>query len=111
MARTAAETATTLSTLYDEFYGQDSFVPFRITWPQLRTLAAVPRLEESYIKEINTMFLENGQKTLIPLNNYLLVVRDWDMNDYRMVPDRLLEQYLPDEGGVPASGYSEDGND
>jgi len=96
MARTAAETATILSDLYDEDFAKDSYEPFRITWPQLRSLAAVPRLGNTYQKDINTTLSESGH-TLIPFDDFFLVVREQDLAHYRMVPDRVLEQYLPDE--------------
>lgn len=95
MARTAAETASILSDLYEETFGRDSFEPFRITWPQLRSLAAVPRLDVSFLQEISEA-LSEADRTLIPLDDYLLVVLQQDLAHYRMVPDRLLEQYLPD---------------
>ena len=46
MARTAVETAGILSKLFDQNFGQDYSEPYRITYPQLRSLAAVPRLNE-----------------------------------------------------------------
>ena len=95
MARTAAVTANILSDLYDETFGRDSFEPFRITWPQLRSLAAVPRLNDNYLNDISVALSET-ERTLIPFNEYLLVVSEQDFSHYRMVPDRLLEQYLPD---------------
>lgn len=96
MARTAAETATILSDLYNENFAQDSYEPFRITWPQLRSLGAVPRLTDAYLKDLNTTLSESGH-SLIPLDEFLLVVKEQDLAHYRMVPDRVLEQYLPDE--------------
>ena len=107
MARTAAETASILSDLYDVNFASDSFEPFRITWPQLRSLAAVPRLDDIYLKDINTTLSESGY-SLIPFDDFFLVVREQDLAHYRMVPDRVLEQYLPDE--TVETEDSEDGD-
>jgi hypothetical protein len=97
MARTAAETATILSELFIENFNQDYSEPFRITWPQLRYLSGVTRLRDNYLKEVNASLLENSGDNLIPLNNFLLVTRERDLEHFRMVPDRILEQHLPDD--------------
>jgi hypothetical protein len=94
MARTARETANILAKLIYHEFCQDLAEPYRITWPQLRSLAAVSRLNDSFLKEINTVLSEFG-KTIVPLDNSLLIARDDDFEHYRMVPDRLLEEYLP----------------
>ena len=107
MARTAEETASILNELYDENFKNDYAEPFRITWPQLRSLAAVTRLVDTYLKDINTSLSECGQY-LIGFDEFFLVARERDLEHFRMVPDRLLEQYLPD--GEDA-GESEDDSD
>lgn len=99
MTRTAAETAHILSALYDETFGRDSFEPFRITWPQLRSLAAVRRLNDNYLKDISEALAES-ERCLIPFNEFLLVTGQQDLSHYRMVPDRLLEKLLPDEAPI-----------
>ncbi|HCE66112.1 MAG: hypothetical protein A2X82_19755 [Geobacteraceae bacterium GWC2_55_20] len=97
MARTAEETATILSELFNENFEQDYSEPFRITWPQLRFLSGVPRLSDNYLKDINTELSKSSGDILIPLNNFLLVTRERDLEHFRLVPDRLLEQHLPDD--------------
>jgi len=96
MARTATETARILSDLYDENFAKDTYEPFRITWPQLRSLGAVPKLDNAYLKDINTTLSESGH-SLIPFDDFFLVAREQDLAHYRIVPDRFLEQYLPNE--------------
>jgi len=93
MARTAAETANILSRLYHKKYEGLDFDPFRIAWPQLRSLAAVPCLEKSFLKEVSEVLAETDH-CLIPFNNFLLVAKGDDLSHYRMVPDRIVEQYL-----------------
>jgi hypothetical protein len=110
MAHTAAETATILSDLYDEDFAKDSYEPFRITWPQLRSLAAVPRLDDLFLKDINTTLSESGH-SLIPLDDFFLVVREQDLAHYRTVPDRVLEQYLPDEKAASENCEDDDSDD
>jgi hypothetical protein len=95
MARSAEETANILSELFNENFEQDYSEPFRITWSQLRSLSGVPRLSDKYLKEINASLSENSGNHLIVLNNFLLVTRDRDLEHFRMVPDRILEQHLP----------------
>jgi hypothetical protein len=96
MARTAVETASILSDLFDETFYQDYSEPFRITWPQLRSLSGVPRLNDNYLRDVNAV-LSGGEKFLIPLNNSLAIARELNLEHFRMVPDRTLEEYLPDE--------------
>lgn len=110
MARTAAETATILSDLYDENFANDSVEPFRISWPQLRSLAAVPRLDDSYLKEVNIALSESGP-CLIPFDDFFLIARPQDVAHFRKVPGRVLEQYLPDaeeHGGDEHEGKDAD---
>jgi hypothetical protein len=93
MARTATETASILSNLYEEQFSNESFEPFRITWPQLRFLAEVPLLTDHYLKEVNKVLSETDH-SLIPFNHFLVIVMDQDMKDFRRLPDRLLEKCL-----------------
>ncbi|MBT1070671.1 hypothetical protein [Pelotalea chapellei] len=95
MPRTAAETANILSNLYDENFANGSFEPFRISWPQLRSISAVTRLDDYFLKNI-ARELSGNERTLIPFDDFLLVVAEDDLSHYRKVPGRLLEQYLPD---------------
>ncbi|MEI6703629.1 MAG: hypothetical protein WCL71_08850 [Deltaproteobacteria bacterium] len=108
MSRTAEETASILTELYDENFKNDYAEPFRITWPQLRSLAAVSRLVDTYLKDINTSLSEYGQ-SLIPFDEFFLVARERDLEHFRMVPDRLLEQHFPD--GKENAGESDDYSD
>jgi hypothetical protein len=94
MARTAVETANILSSIYGECFGSDSYEPFSISWPQLRTLAGVPRLDDSFIKKISDVLSETDN-CLIPFNNFLLIASEQDLSHFRTMPDRLLEKYLP----------------
>lgn len=93
MARTATETASILSNLYEEQFRQVSFEPFRITWPQLRFLADIPLLTDHYLKDVNKVLSETDH-SLIPFNNFLVIVMDQDMKHIRRLPDRLLEKHL-----------------
>lgn len=92
MARTADETASILSDLYDETFGRDSFEPFRITWPQLRTLAAVPRLNDNFLKEVSETLSET-EHTLI----------------HRMKSVTLLERKAVAPAGFSLQGYIDSG--
>jgi len=58
MTRTAAATATIFTELYYENFGRETCEPFRITWSQLRSLAAVPRLEKSFLKKVSEVLTE-----------------------------------------------------
>lgn len=111
MARNAEETATILSELFSKNFDQDYSEPYRITWPQLRSLAGVPRLTDTFLKEINTSLSENRGDLLLPLNNFLLVTRERDLEHFRSIPDRLLEQHLPgaeDENDDSNDSYHEE---
>jgi len=95
MARTAGEAGKILLRFFGSHFGLDSLDPFTITWSQLRTLAGVPRLNDAFLKKINVVLSDEGLM-LIPLNYSLLVARESDFDHYRRVPDRLLEEYIPD---------------
>lgn len=96
MARTAAETANLLSNMYGENFGNDSYESFSITWPQLRTLAGLPRLDDRFLKDISDVLTEMDY-CLIPFNNFLLFASEQDLSHFRTMPDRLLEKYLPND--------------
>lgn len=95
MARTAAATAKILSDLYDETFKNDSFEPFRITWPQLRSIAGVVRLDTRILREINNELNETGY-FLALLDSFLLVARETDLSHIRAVPDRIVEKHVYD---------------
>ena len=95
MTRTAEATAKILSDLYEETFSRESYEPFRITWPQLRSIAGVPKLSEAIIKEINVAFADSDY-CLLALSDSLLVVKEADLDRYRLVPDRFVEERLPD---------------
>ena len=96
MARTANKTASILSELYEETFFSDSYEPFRITWADLRGIAGVARLNDRYLNEINRALSDTGH-TLIKFDNFLLVTQESDMTHFRLVPPRVVEQFLYDE--------------
>jgi hypothetical protein len=96
MARTAVETANTLSLMYDESFDGDEMEMFRIGWTELRSLAGVPKLTDEYLADINICLAETDY-TLVPFNDFLVVAMQGDFNRVRKVPPRILEQNLPDE--------------
>lgn len=93
MSRTVFETASILSDLYDENFARDSYEPFRIIWPQLRSMSGVPKLTDTYIKDVNKA-LSDTKQFLLPFNEFLLVTKEQDLSSYRLVPDRLVEEHL-----------------
>jgi hypothetical protein len=101
MARTAAETANILIKIYREQFKNDSVELYQITWPQLRLISEVPRLNSDFIAALNRT-LTKSSFTIIPFDDYLVVVHASDFKHDRQVPDRVIEKYLeesPDEGG------------
>ncbi len=95
MARTAAETARILSDLYDETFKQETCEPFRITWPQLRSIAGVANLNKHFLRRLNSE-LNESDYFLLPLDSSLLVTRESDLSHIRAVPDRIVEEYVYD---------------
>lgn len=61
MARSAEQTADILSTIFELHFGQDYAEPYRIKWPQLRSPAGVPKLTESFVKDISTSLSDLGE--------------------------------------------------
>lgn len=95
MARSAANTASILSCFYDETFASDSCEAFRITWSDLRGIAGVTKLTVGYLRRINLELNESGY-TMIIFDNYLLIVQETDLAHIRMVPPRIVEEYLFD---------------
>lgn len=95
MAQTTTEIAKNLSTLYEETFAGDFSEPFRITWPELRMMAGVPKLTDSFVTAISSELSEHAL-FLLPFNNCFLVARERDVRKYRRVPGRLLEQFIFD---------------
>lgn len=96
MARTATKTANILSGLYDESFASDSYEAFRISWSNLRGIVGVTKLTPGYLRRINQALIKTGY-TLIPLDNFLVVAQESDLSNFRIVPPRIVEQYLYEE--------------
>lgn len=93
MARTAIATAKALLKIYDEDFRNDIGEIYRISWPQLRLVAGVPKLDREYISAVNKALHERNY-TLIPFDDYLVVAQDIDFDADRQVPDRIIENYI-----------------
>ena len=110
MARSAANTAHILSSFYDETFAHDSCEAFRITWSDLRGIAGVTKLTAGYLRRINQELNESGY-TLIPFDNYLAIAQENDLAHIRLVPPRIVEQYLFDKDAVEEDDELIDGKD
>lgn len=95
MARTAQETANVLSDIYDESFANDSYEQFQVGWPELRSIAGVPKLTTTYLNQVDK-HLREMEILLVVCDSFLLVARQQDLAHARSVPARLVEQYLPD---------------
>jgi len=91
----ARKTASTLIDIYDENFAKVSCKRFRINWPELRSIAGIPKLTDEYLHEIQLALRKSGY-TLIPLDNFLVVALESCFSTVRAVPPRIVEQYLPD---------------
>ena len=101
MAQTVKETANILIRIYREQFKSDSVELYQITWPQLRLLSGVPRLDSDFIATLNRTLTKSGF-TIIPFDDYFVVAHEADFKHDRQVPDRVIEKYLeesPDEAG------------
>lgn len=96
MARTAAKVANILSDLYNETFSCDS-ESFSITWADLRGIAGVIKLYPIYLRNINKVLNKTGY-LLIQFDNFLAVVRENEFFTVRLVPPRILEEYIYAEG-------------
>jgi len=92
MLSRAVKTALYLIELYYENFGRETCEPFRITWPQLRYLATVPRLEKSFLKEVSEV-LAKTDYGLIPFDDFLYFAKASDLSQHRAVPGRVLEEF------------------
>lgn len=93
MARTAQETASILSELYDEEFNGEESEPYQIGWDQLRGIAGVERLTDDIITNVGKMMLDSGY-VLVPFDNFLLVGMEANYRRTRKVPARIVENYL-----------------
>ena len=96
MARTARQTANILTELYDESFANDAIEQFRIRWADLRGIAGVEKLGTGYVRAINHALNRSGY-LLITLDNYLVVTQESDLDQIRLVPPRIVEQYRYEE--------------
>ncbi|MBV5339774.1 MAG: hypothetical protein J0665_09480 [Deltaproteobacteria bacterium] len=96
MARTARQTASILTELYDESFANDSIEQYRIMWNDLRGIAGVEKLSPGYLRIINRSLCRSGY-LLITLDNYLVVTQESDLDNIRLVPPRIVEQYRYEE--------------
>ena len=95
MARTAQETAQVLSDIYDESFANDSYEQFQLGWPEMRSIAGVPKLTPAFLNQVDR-HLRDMEMLLVVCDSFLLVARQQDLSHARSVPARLVEQYLPD---------------
>ncbi|QOX77412.1 hypothetical protein FY034_00120 [Trichlorobacter lovleyi] len=95
MARTAQETAKALSDIYDESFANDSYEQFQLGWPEMRSIAGVPKLTPSFLNQVDR-HLRDMEMLLVVCDSFLLIARQQDLSHARSVPARLVEQYLPD---------------
>lgn len=95
MARTASKTAKILSELYEETFKNDSYEPFSITWPQLRSIAGVAKLDDYYLRKVNDS-LKDSSYVLVPMDEILLVAMDNDLSRFRAIPERIVETFVYD---------------
>jgi Zn finger protein HypA/HybF involved in hydrogenase expression len=91
----AQKTAKTLIKIYDEYFGKVSCRRFRINWPELRSIAGIPKLTDEYLNEIQLALGKSGY-ILISLDNFLVVALESSFSTVRAVPPRIVERYLPD---------------
>ena len=99
-----------LTCLYDETFANDSCEAFRITWPDLRGIAGVTKLTAGYLHRINQELNESGY-TLVTFDNYLVIVQENDLTHLRLVPPRIVEEYLFDKDAVDEDYELVDGED
>lgn len=92
MARSATETAQILTGLYDERFGGDECMPYRISWAELREIAGVKRLSSNFLQEINET-LHEDEYLLAVGSNSLVVARESDYLANRTLSQRLVEQH------------------
>lgn len=93
MARTTKDTTKTLISIYNKNFASEDYNQFRITWPGLRSLSGLSKLSEQYLCDINLELSRSGY-TLTQLDNFLVVAIEGDFSHIRVVPPRIVEQYL-----------------
>jgi len=95
MARSPKQTAAILEELYLEEFDGNECVFFRIGWPELRGITGLTRLYPRFISIVDRALRVNGY-ALVTFDNYFLVAGENDFDQERIVPPRIVEEYLFD---------------
>lgn len=93
MNKTAEEVATLLASIYEEEFGGKRRGRFKISRSSLRRLAGRKRLEDSTISKVIDAALELGY-VVSDLGDYLTIVEESVMLNYRPVPKSVLESHV-----------------
>ena len=96
MPRAATKTASILSDLYDQTFEKVYYDMFRITWPDLRSIAGVAKITTKKLEEINQALNRTGH-SIFPSDNFLIVAQESDLAHIRLVPAQIVEKYIYDE--------------
>lgn len=96
MARMAFSTAKALIDMYQEDFRTEGMELFRITWPQLRTVAGVAKLDQEYLTEL-VEALRAYKYVLVQFEDYFVVASEFDFMHDRTVPDSVVENYIVSE--------------
>lgn len=97
MAATARRVARILKAIHGEHFGGEQDAKFSITWAELRELAGGRPLTGELIAQIGAALREEDY-VLVPLENSLVVAEEYEIDDGREVPGRVVDRYLGWEG-------------
>ena len=75
MKRSAGETARSLITMYHEFTDGDRYAVCRLKWPDLRSIAGVPKLTGNYLHDL-IHSLNSFDFTLIQFGNCVIIEKE-----------------------------------
>lgn len=110
MTRKAEKTATILMDIYKKEFSGDFKAPFSLTWQQLKEIAGIDRLNDSYLAEINERLLKSDH-ALLTFNNKFLVAKEEDFNEIRPITARFMERHLDNEENEDDDWDDDDEND
>ena len=95
LGKSPKELAENLKNIYDTKFGGKFFGRYRTSRMNFRRLSGLPNLPDDYIKEVG-MWLRKMELILIDMDRAFLVIPVSITDNYRRVPESVIEKYVAD---------------
>ncbi len=105
--RTEDEVIDILRGLYNEEFGGKVRQRFRLSWADLRVIYGTTKLFRSRFESLKERAFERGLYVWNPIEDDIVVVRRSNVERWRRVPKRIIEEYREVEPQEPAEEEDE----